>query len=475
MLLSFLIGNIVNVAVNPTNGIVMSTQQIQQAASQAGFSRTASAANKYILFDDDTDGRCGRCVFIDQGLLAKFQGSTDGKVEELKYVFHRIKQLKSRAGDLASHFDPQDPKSKISMFGKAEIKYTIHQPSASSGMVAGVYIDDLNLASFSGAEPGLYNVKDKNGEFVLSNKRVDSIPTTRAAINGLCESAKQAAELILPPMVNVAYGHRKWDKLAGTMAPDDSYTMFYNPPDMYKNGKRMVSQGKATNQRLTADRLAEALKEAQSRNKKVQWVVHGDGIYALESALKKVSGKSLDCHTAIFLSPNSDVSKILPLMNRSGMKIHDTVYQTHDDDLISRDAQSGNGRRLKNALVEMGHDNNAAAVMKTDANNNVWKKAAMLTASAGTGFGLGTLMLNPVISIPLVTVGGVAAGAIALKGNVDAAKSVKNNVAARMGVTEPALNPHLNPFASKTDMNQKATDFRRAQGKSFVSRVLGRG
>ncbi len=449
----------------------MNSSQVKGLAVAAGFDHARTAANQFILFDDDTDGRSGRCVYIDQSILSKFTGFKKSASNDLRYVFHRIKQLKAIAGNLASHFDPAKPQDRVSLLGKAQVTYTIRQHTDSKGLPAGVYIKDINLARFDNVEPGLYRVKQQRRGFSFVEERLSKIPTTRAAINGLCRDAHQAATKILPAMIDKAYGHRKWEKEAGSKSQDDSYTLFFNPPELYSKGKKLKSQAFALNHKVTASRLKQALLEAQRRKHKVQWTVHGDGIHALHGALKSIGKQDLSCHTALFLSPNKDITQVLPLMQQSSMQLHEDVYKTHDADLISQDAQSGNGARLQKQLLSMGFAENDAAAHKTDANEYVWKKAGLLTGTLGASFGITTALLTPGITIPAVTVAGTVAAAMGAKGMVDKVNAGRNMT--NLGRAEPATNPHLNPYLSKTQMNQQANAHYKAKGVSFVKRVLG--
>ncbi|WP_370979576.1 hypothetical protein [Agaribacterium sp. ZY112] len=446
--------------------------QANQIAQQAGFSRTSSTASQFILFDDDTDGRCGRAVYIDSALLNQFSGGSEKGKAELRYVFHRIKQLKAKAGGLSSHFDPANPKQRVSMIGKVKVSYTILQDGHNHGKPSGVYITGLDLARFNDLDPGLYHVEQDRRDFVLNKKPQTEIKTTRAAVNGLCEDAEQAASTILPPMIDTAYGDQKWAREAGGLAADDSYTLFFNPPQMYNSGKPLKSQAEGLNQRYAAQSLAKALLRAQAKGKKVQWTVHGDGIHTFHNALKLAGNKDLSCHTAVFLSPNKDVSQILPLMKNTQMAIHDKVFVSHKHDVNSQAAQSGNGERLRKGLVNMGYDAGKAQDFKTKANERVLGTGQAILGTLGVGGAIGAAILAPATAIPTLSVAGAVGSGFALKGMYNKTTAAKDMVAARMNSTEREANPHLNPFADEVEMRRRSNAHYKAQGMSFVRRVL---
>ena len=442
----------------------MSLSKFKETAKLAGFSKILGApANNFILFDKDTDGRTGRPIFIDGSLAEKFNGLSNEA--DMAYIFHRIKQLKAKAASINSYSNANDAMEYMSLVGRAKIKYKLMTFTGDQQRKPGVYITDVDLASFSDGEAGVYRVKKEGNNWRLSARRQRSVTSGFAAINGLCDDMQQAAAQIIPPMLESAYSGSKAHLNA------DGYDLFYNPPALYDDGKewKTPAQKKVT-QEVTAARLAQAMKDATARKQPVQWLVHGDGAKVLQQALQRAKGADLRGHTLMFMAPSETVADILPLARQSKMTLHNDVMKIHDDDLESKRRQWGRGERkqLEKELNQFGMGEQAYTL------TNKLRKDRISMAKSLTGFGKASFNLATMIMAPAAVTlkfGKVTNGLLSGLTALDSAQTFRNRVAASKKVTNPAYNPHLNPHKSVDQLNFAARQAAGSIAKTFVDVV----
>tara|TARA_R110001583_G_scaffold12620_1_gene55897 strand:+ start:256 stop:1587 length:1332 start_codon:yes stop_codon:yes gene_type:complete len=422
----------------------MSLLNIQKAANLAGFSKILGApADQFILFDRDTDGRVGRRIFINMNLVEKFNGMSDQ--HNINYSFQKIKQLSALAGGIKSYSNVADASEHMQILGRAKVTYKIIQYTNNPEKQPGIYITDLDLADFSDGNAGIYKVERDHSKnrWAASKKPSLEITSHFAAINGLCESLRQAARQIIPPMISSAYQN---------VGHINSFDLFYNPPSLYSGKKKWTTpEQKAVTSEITAARLAHAINTSQKKGHLVKWVVHGDGIKVLEKALIKLDGRDLSNHTMLFMAPTEAVANILPITRRSNIKLHNDVMKIHDHDGLSKKAQLGTGSRLASELKQYGMDDRAE-LLKVQVQRNARTATKELVSAATFGASIGALILAP--AIPALTVGAGVSAAFTAANAADTAQGFRNRLSTSL--TEPSLNPHLNPHKSVDELNLAA-------------------
>jgi hypothetical protein len=428
--------------------------QFKQLAENSGFSKVlGNEASQFILFDKDTDGRSGRRLYINGALASKFTGMSPTAAET---VFAKIKQLKATAGGMGSFSNLHNAMEHMTVIGSVGIRYKIFQWTGHQGHKAGVYVTDLDVGSFGGdSKPGLYKVSKNKGLWEVDQAPATSISTTQAAINGLCEGLEHAGTTVLPDMLASSFNSPNLSS--------EGYTLCYNPPSLYRTGQvwRTPSQ-KKTNKRVVAAHLKDALIDAQTRQQKVEWVIHSDGAHVLHDALQMAASRDLSCHTVMFLAPMAKLSTVLPLVRRSNISLHKDVMKTQSDDWRSKSMQMWDGRNAERELSKIPGFEARGAVIRGQARDDIHKAGEHLISSAAAGLGAGSFFLSPIMPTS-VALAGMAWGGY---GAYQKAKSLRNMVANKS--TSAGLNPHMHPFKSKTEMDVHAKRHSGSTMKTFV-------
>ena len=436
----------------------MSLLNIQKAANLAGFSKILGApADQFILFDRDTDGRVGRRIFINMNLVEKFTGMSDQ--HNINYSFQKIKQLSALAGGIKSYSNVADASEHMQILGRAKVTYKIIQYTNNPEKQPGIYITDLDLADFSDGNAGIYQVKNSSRDkdrWKISKEPSLEITSDFAAINGLCENLTQAGSQIIPPMIEASY--------SDLGLKPNSFDLFYNPSYLYNKKKKWTTpEQKAVTNEITAARLAHAMNTSQKKGLSVKWVVHGDGIKVLETALLKLDGRDLSNHTLLFMAPTEAVANILPITRRSNIKLHDAVMKIHDHDGLSKKAQLGTGSRLASELKQYGMDDRAE-LLKVQVRRNARTAAKELVGAATFGASIGALILAP--AIPALTVAAGVSAAFTAANAADTAQGFRNRLSTAL--TDHSLNPHLNPQKSVDELNLAAKKSSGSLAMTFV-------
>jgi hypothetical protein len=437
----------------------MSLSDFKNAANLAGFSKILGApSDQFILLDRDTDGRAGRPIFINGALASKFDSF--GSVSDMTYTFERLKQLRALAGGMNSYSNVNDAMEHMRIVGRAKVTYKLIQNTNEPGKKPGVYITDVDLASFSDGEAGVYKVNRVGDVWKSETKRQKTITSRFAAINGLCNGIRQAATEIMPPLLAHAYRDKKWQGNLNS----EGFDLFYNPPSLHDNGKQWKTPAqKRVTKEVTAKRLADALVDSQRRKQPVQWVIHGNGTKVMKEALERLSGADLSGHTVLFMAPTLAVADILPLARHCKMQLHDSVMQIHDDDDVSKAAQFGSGAKLERELKAFGLEDKGA-LLRGRIRKDTLEAVAGLGGAGSLGLGVGTFLTTGAFSA------GAALGAAPFL--IYQAQSIRNRLATPL--TNPAYNPHLNPHMSVEELNLAAKKASGSLAKTFVDVVKAR-
>ena len=440
----------------------MSSKAFKNLAKQHGFSKVlGSDKRRFVLLDRDTDGRSGKAIFINADLAQKFFAIGE---QDIEMVFARLKQLRALASGLNSSSNAQDAADYFTPMGSVGVRYKVFLATGDSSMRPGVYITDIELGSFGSESPGLYKVTKGRDEWLIDKRPVDAVDTELAAVNGLCDDIQQAATKLMPDMLKNAYSE---GELGG------SYTLCYNPPSVYRWGRIWKSrQQESNNSNILVQHLSQALVNAQRKNKKVKWVVHGDGIKLFHKALESLPGETLNQHSVIFLAPTQALSGTLALVAARQMGVHKDVMKIGKDDFASRKHQMRDGKAVENVLKEMPSFSNGlqGSKMAMDAERDFVKFSGLFLSVGAGVVGAGAFLVAP--ALPAVsTVLNMVAGAGALKVATSALKAyhqaqTMRNLAVNH-TTDANLNPHFHPFKDETAMHAHALSHSGSMGKTF--------
>ncbi|KEQ12262.1 hypothetical protein GZ78_27965 [Endozoicomonas numazuensis] len=409
---------------------------------------------------------CGRKVYIRGDVAKDFAGLVTGSAFKGQRVVSRLIQLRANAGGMQSFSNLNSAFEHMDIVENLQIGYKILQTSRNQP--GGVYITSIGFVEQNAEEvgSGLYKVDYIKGpnKWRLDTEAKPSITTKNAAINGLCKTAKVAAQDIMPEIVTGANQNDRGKQFI----LDDGYTLYYNPRSFYSRKKVWKTpQQKQNCFEFAANQLGNVLLNAQYRQQKIQWTVHGDGSRLLKRALMRLQGQNLDGHTVFFAAPTEWMAGLLPLMRKCGMKLHDEVMAFNADDWRAP------GNRLDPRIIteiqSFGPAYRQAAQKYKQA-----MQSDMITA-----FGWGTLASTPLTGSFidslmdgqfLDTMGpretaGVLGGislAVARRG-----RSLRNMTANR--ANDPALNPHMHPFKSASSFNAHVAQGNGGEFKSFLA------
>jgi hypothetical protein len=459
----------------------MSAHQVIQSAQKAGFLDKGTMGiqlgrNTYKLLHPSTNGQSGRRVYIDIALFSKFQGIKLSRIDD---AFVQLCKLKASAGNITSFSAKGKSGQHISVLGQVQVTYRIVQQQTESEP-GGVYILDIELSNFAKHDAGLYKVtRDRNKKWLIPDEPTLRVKTKLAAINGFCAGAKQAADELMPKMLDKVYSQ---GEDAAYIYQEKEYSLFYNPPSLYAKGVQYNEN--SANSQIALHGLRQALMQAKLDKREVRWAVHGDGIHVLYNALKHMPKQDFSNHTFMFLSSTYDISKILPLLRERQMKLHDDVLQIQENDTLALEAQYGNHKRLKHELSQFPGFENKAETLAEKSLASTRKQHDHIMGAAVLGSGVaGTVVAAKALAtkaaafiaisnpITAVVAAGAGAGYVAYKGvrkAQDVVKSAKNlrNMAAH-DIPDPSINPHLNPFGDTIDLNNAFSARFGAAGQSF--------
>ncbi len=460
----------------------------KQQAKLAGFSKLLGTDKKeFLLLSDKTDGRAGRYVFINSNLANIFLSFVSKDKHNI--ILNRMEQLRATAGGMQSYSNVKSAFEHFSTILDFQIGYKIVQSTGSQEHKPGVYITSMKVSEISGQQSGFYDVKCKKDVWEInSNKGGESINSSYAAINGLTEHLEMAASTIIPPMIEKAYSDRKWGHEA---VRSTGYSLLYNPPVLYDDNIEWKTPAQKTQGKdFTANLLSQAMIKAQQSGKKIKWVVHGDGAKVFHQAIQRLQGKNMSNHTFLFAAPSEDMTKILPLMRQSKMNLHDDVMVYQEDDW----SQAGNrtNKSIGKEVSKFGGDftskgfnmQDDAGKTKNDLRGKYVNAAGFsgLLKNASAGFGL-TAAIGTVAGAggaPLMTAAAVASAAyvgakalIDIKGMQYSTQSLRNT--AMQKVVDQNLNPHLNPYATRAQMNASYKQHSGGRVKTFAAIIKSLG
>lgn len=407
---------------------------IKEQAVDAGFKQVLGTEQTgYVFLSEMTDGRAGRRLYIKGNLAPKFSAMVAESRQN--YVLSQLVQLRALAGGNTSYSNVSDATQHKTQLGDIAVTYSITQ-EITNGLQPGVFITDIEFGLFGkGNLPGLYRVtRDDDRWKVNVQNETDQIQSLNASINGLSNSLEQAAEDIMPPMVEYTYGH---SGLNQKYLYKEGFTHFYYPQSIKVDGKQWKTpEQKQTNHKQCAAKLARALRQAQSRGKKVQWTIHGTGSNLLKSALQMLDGANLDKHEVMFMAPD-ELNGLLPMMQRAGMNLHKDVMKYSEAEVSTSKFKNTqwNAGQIASEIRQFGSRYRASA--------DLLEAKALKTGSSA--------FFNFLITSYNLGWGTAAQTAVKMTNH-----GIRNAAASMGKVTDQRVNPHLNPQMCQAGFNDHA-------------------
>ncbi len=423
----------------------MEFDSVLQKAKLSGLSKILGTPESLFVFlSDNTTGRCGRRIYINSNLQNVFLQHV--AAEDFGLIMHKLEQLRATAGGLKTFSCIDNAFEHFSTVERFQVGYKIFQNTGSSQRKPGIYITSLEAFEVKGEKPGLYNVKEVDGKWGAEES--ERIIHNYAAVNGLTRNLPMAADKIIPPMLESAYNSKEYQ---GSVK--DGYSLIYNPPELHYQKKRWKTpQNKINGKSFTAKLLGDSILEAQRRGKEVNWVVHGDGAKIFLEAMQRISNHKLDKHRVLFLAPRESMVNILPLVRQSQMKLHKSVMKFQADDWSEGSFKNRTHTAVGKEVEKFGEGfKQKSAEMRLEATSNSLKVGA-LALTAGSLYKLPAALAAPSLAWR--------------------SQSLRNM--ASLNIADPALNPHLHPFKSKSEMHAHVITETGGLAKSFAAVVKAR-
>ncbi|WP_062269176.1 hypothetical protein [Endozoicomonas arenosclerae] len=429
---------------------VLGHHNIQSQSYEGGF----------LLFDQDTDGRCGKRILIDARLVNKFSTliNNDSKGS---LVIHGIKQLKSRGGGVNSYSSTGKAHKHMDVIGHVMVTYEIHQ-SSPDDPYGGIRIIDIDLANFAGSsKPGFYHMREGVKGWETPKDSTTTIFTQKAAINGLSENFEHASQEMMPQMLELAYG------------PLDArgYDFFYQPKSLLHNGLRFRTPAqKQINIHVASQWLAQGLLKAQKKQQPVEWLIHGRGLWLFDSALDLLEGQKLDQHKILIAGiPRSYLAPKIDRMKRMGFQFHDDVVKFNSHDWNSVENRLDIQGRLYQTIESLGEGyEDRAGGLRHQARDDRLKALNSLVGASGSGVISGLIMgtAHPEALLP-ASAAATAYGLYAMTHKLRSLRNVAGNHR-----NNANLNPHMHPFKSPAQFNHHVEKAHGSEAKSFLA-MLG--
>lgn len=271
----------------------------------------------------------------------------------------------------------------------------------------------------------------------------------------MTNNLQDAAEEIMPPMVEYAYGRTEVEGSQDQKhLTDEGFTQFYNPQSiMIDNEEFKTPDQKKTNHIAIAQMLSQELQKAQQRGKPVQWTVHGNGTEVLRSSLEMLPGKDLSLHTVMFMAPEGELDKTLRLMAKANMGVHGGVMKYSDDEISKSRLrnQYTKSDKVADALREF---DNKILDQSADRIETEGKKAtsdfAYNTTKTAAGIALGPILVG--VKIAINTLAGNPYN------HADNIEKYRNKLNSVFNVDNTDLNPHCHPHLSRNEFNKHVKD-----------------
>ncbi|MDN3638339.1 hypothetical protein QWY82_05870 [Simiduia curdlanivorans] len=268
--------------------------------------------HRFIHFSQNTDGRCGRPVYIDAQLLPDFLAAVDISNFSGLEVVKKIEQLRALGGGINSHQNKDIANSHKCLMGKVEVHYYITQATAKNS--GGIYITNVGSINNNKDETGLYRYqngivrKNDNDFFALEQAFIGS----DQSIDNLTNRFKPYAEV------------DGWNSL--------SYEIFFSPSyDIDKHGTWITPAQKIFNESQSIVDLAKILQKTQQAmiNKsgsftKIRVFDSSSGI--LDKSLTLVKGH-LDKLGFEFIDPDATITSTIRQLASKNAKLSKSPVQ----------------------------------------------------------------------------------------------------------------------------------------------------
>ncbi|WP_041598912.1 hypothetical protein [Hahella chejuensis] len=289
--------------------------------------RQGGQQGEFIIFSKETQGKSGRKVFINTGLIPVFMTLINPDTFDGTAITKQIVALKGIAGGLQSCSNLKSAFEHMILIKHVQIFYKIIQDGP---VKAGVYITNIRPAySRDTNQAGLYNVNPLSGSSHASithcpNSYIDS-KYNFAAINGASEGIEEAANNIYKTNIpKTDYGDKQ------------GFSLFYNPTHFVNDlGVWITPALKTHDPESAAKKLVEVFidtskhRRIMGKSKKLSWLIFGNGVKLLEMALNSIpAGLSerkdlLEQHKFQIVDPSTDPGLVLRRLNKLGAQFDD--------------------------------------------------------------------------------------------------------------------------------------------------------
>ncbi|BFM10230.1 hypothetical protein R50072_03830 [Simiduia litorea] len=267
---------------------------------------------RFIHFSQNTDGRCGRPVYIDAQLLPDFLAAVDISSFAGLEVVKKIEQLRALGGGINSHQNKDIANSHKCLMAKVEVHYYITQ--ATGNKSGGIYITNVGSITNNKDKPGLYRyqngiVRANNTDFFALEQ---AFIGSDQSIDNLTNRFKPYAE---------ADG---WNSI--------SYELFFSPSyDIDKHGTWITPAQKLFNESQSIVELAKILQKTQQAmiNKSGSFTkirVFDSSSRILDKSLTLVKGH-LDKLGFEFIDPDTAITSTISQLAAKNAKLSKSPVQ----------------------------------------------------------------------------------------------------------------------------------------------------
>lgn len=314
------------------NGINVPSQQLKTIAN-LGYQQQQphqQAGNPFVYFSPNTQGKCGRPVYIDARLLPLFLSLVDVDSYKGLRLITGIEQLRSVGGGIGSYQSTVRAARHMSRVGDVSVYYYIEQQKHEEGgriLPSGVFITDLRINKVdAGDRPNIYLIQGKNYE--ATNQLFFSREISNAALvtdQSIDDGA--ATALRYAPQDG-------WGKTLGT-------EMLFIPNKLSDaQGHWLTPALKSTNSTRIAKQVSAVLSQTQksraqdNKDSALPIQVIGDASKVLQAAVAQYTGH-LDKLDFEFIEPTAKMDTLLTSLKGKNAKISKPIKASSKESLIA--------------------------------------------------------------------------------------------------------------------------------------------
>lgn len=302
-------------------------------------SNNLSALNRFVLFHPNTDGRCGRAVFINPYLLQRFAELVDTDSAAGRATAKQIIDLRAQAAGLNSSTNQGKPSTHRQTLGSLVVYYSVVQAGTENSHGAGVYITDLkrSCGKGEGDAAGLYLSKfsrGKRNDWRPQKISASKLPTLVGAIGGLVKGQDYDLKLTAGRCGQYLASKVKASQL------NNAFSLYYTPGFVIDGlGSWITPEQKIDSDDAGPKQLAQLLINTQQQYWGAsdlpphQWYVFGDGAKFLLQTLRQVKqlgGEGLAMHQFHFVAPKENLGLLLGELRQLDAQVSNQVHELGD-------------------------------------------------------------------------------------------------------------------------------------------------